>query len=547
MSEGITPGIKQFILPFSVLSENRKEPFTFDLEVATVFSLAEVDRAKGGGFLSRHPEEKIVFIAKIGYPLWLFPWSETTLIFDGLNRSKYTLPYAVIPDVKAFMENLKRGSKTRETHLAFLSDHINYFQTPVTEKGVLINGLISDPEFLGEFDSYRHEAVAIDDQPSNVALLSPIIEESTISSTLDELKTLHLSFKEDVDRLYRCMKFMNKATGHYVKVLHSKAKAVKEEFDVKINAQEEIVAPRVADLKEDYDHQIIESAKSFERQLLPVQKEKVQLEKSREHDLAKIEHYKLEAKTRAERDDSVGEQKWKEKSSETKKELSEIEDQLKQTEKALKDLEERRSLEIFNLRSELEAKIKEARQPLLELESSRDAKILICKQEIETLEQQTKLIIEHIGRTAKLRETSIANFVKLGVKQDPELKDVALFYVPFYVACYQVESKKRYLILPPSEANAIGLSTKLKGALGRAKIKQLLVPRFEGVTSLMDTIQVLAQQNAVFETEMREMGGRTNILTMDSMSEHIQKGLEYIKNEGWLSEKEHQDLSQKIT
>jgi hypothetical protein len=42
--------VKQFILPFSVLSENRKEPFTSDLEVAAVFSLAEIDRAKGGGF-----------------------------------------------------------------------------------------------------------------------------------------------------------------------------------------------------------------------------------------------------------------------------------------------------------------------------------------------------------------------------------------------------------------------------------------------------------------------------------------------------------------
>jgi len=544
---GIGSAFKEFILPFSVLSENRKEPFTADFEVATVFSLAEVDRAKGGGFFSKRSEEKIVFIAKIGYPLWLFPWSETTLIFDGLNRAKYTLPYAVIPDVKAFMENLKRGSKTRETYLAFLSDHLNYFQAPVTEKGVLINGLISDPEFLGEFDPYRREATAIDDQPSNVALLSPIIEESTISSTLDELKTLHLSFKEDLDRLHRCMKFMNKATGHYVKVLRSKVKAVKEEFDVKINAQEEIVAPRVAHLKEDYDHRIVESAKRFEKQRLPVQKEKVKLEKSREQALTKIEQYKLEAKTRAERDDSVGEQKWKEKSSETKKELSEIEDQLKQTEKALKDLEEQKSLEIFNLKSELETKIKEARQPLLELESSRDAQILIYKQEIENLEQQTKLITDHLGRTAKLRETSIANFAKLGVKQDPELKDVALFYVPFYVACYQVESKKRYLILPPSEANAIGLSTKLKSALGRAKIKQLLVRRFEVITSLMDTIQVLAQQNAVFETEMREMGGRTNMLTTDSMRERIQKGLEYITKEGWLSEKEYQDLSQKIT
>ena len=548
MSEGITPGIKQFILPFSVLSENRKEPFTPDLEVATVFSLAEVDRTKGGGFLSKRPEEKIVFIAKIGYPLWLFPWSETTLIFDGLNRSKSTLPYAVIPDVKAFMENLRRGSKTRETHLAFLSDNINYFQTPVTEKGVLINGLISDAEFLGEFDSYRHEAIeiSIDDQPSNVALLSPIIDESTISSTLDELKTLYLSFREDIDRLRRCMKFMNKATGHYGKVLRNKVKAVKEEFGVKINAQDELIAPRVAHLKEDYDHRIVESAKRFEKQRLPVQKEKVKLEKSREQALTKIERYKLEAKTRAEMDDSVGEQKWKEKSSDTKKELSEIEDQLKQTEKALKDLEEQKSLEIFNLKSELETKIKEARQPLLELESSRDAQILIYKQEIENLEQQTKLITDHLGRTAKLRETSIANFAKLGVKQDPELKDIALFYVPFYVVCYQVESKKRYLFLPPSEANSIGLSTKLKSALGRAKIKQLLVRRFDVITSLMDTIEVLSQQNAVFETEMREMGKSVDILNVSSMRESIKKGLEYITKEGWLSEKEYQALSQKI-
>jgi hypothetical protein len=543
---GIGSAYKQFLLPFSVLSENRKEPFTADLEAAAVFSLAELERGKGGGFLSRRPEEKIAFIAKIGYPLWLFPWSETTLIFDGLNRSKYTLQYAVTPDVNAFVENLKRGSKTRETHVAFLSDHINYFQAPVTEKAVVINGLIRDPEFLSEFESYRHEATAIEDEPANVGLLSPTIEESTISSILKELEGLHFSFKKDFDGLHRCMKFVNKATNHYIQVLRSKVQTVKGEFKVKISAQEELVVPKVYQLKEKYDQQIIESTKSFERQRLPVQKRKVKLEKSREQTLEKIERYKLEAKTCAERDDSVSEDKWKEKANETKKELSEIENELKDTEKALRDLEERKSLEIFNLRSELEAKIKEARQPLLDLESSRDAKILLHQQEIEKLEQQTKLILEQLGRTAKLRETSIENFAKLGVKQESELKDVVLFYVPFYVVCYQVESKKRYLILPPSEANTIGLSTKLKSALGKAKIKQLLVPRFEVITSLTDTILVLAQQNAVFETEMREQGERTNMLQIASMQESVKKGLEYIRNEGWISEKEHQVLSQKV-
>ena len=44
-----------------------------------------------------------------------------------MNKSNYTLSYAVFPDTKAFMENLERGSKMRETHSAFLSDHLNYF------------------------------------------------------------------------------------------------------------------------------------------------------------------------------------------------------------------------------------------------------------------------------------------------------------------------------------------------------------------------------------------------------------------------------------
>jgi uncharacterized protein YukE len=546
MSEGIAPGVKQLILPFSVLSENRKEPFTFDLEAASVFSLAEMDRAKGGGLISRQPEEKIVFISKMGYPLWLFPWSETTLIFDGLNRSNYTQPYAVIPDVKPFMENLKRASNARETHVAFLADHINYFQAPVTEKGVLIKGLIRDPEFLSAFDSYRHEAIAVEDQPTNMALLSPIIEESTISSILQELENLHFTFKEEFDRLHRCMKFINKATQQFIKELRGNAKAVKEEFDVKIRAQEELVAPKVARIKEDYDQKIIESSKTFDKQRLPVQKEKIKLEKSREQALAKIENYKLEAKTHAEKDDSVGEQKFKEKSSETKKELSDIEDELKKIEKALKDMGESKSLEVFNLRSELEAKIKETRQPLLELESSRDAKILLYNQEIEKLEQQTKLITEQLGRAAKIRESGIAQFAALGVKQDLELNEAALFYVPFYAVCYQVESKKRYLILLPSEANAIGLSTKLKGALGRARIKQLLVPRFDALIPLMDSIQVLAQQSAMFENEMREKGEKTNMLIMGSVRGSIKKGLESLKQEGWLSDKEYQVFSQKI-
>ena len=183
----------------------------------------------------------------------------------------------------------------------------------------------------------------------------------------------------------------------------------------------------------------------------------------------------------------------------------------------------------------------------MDLEASRDAEVQLCEHEIKELEEQTKLILDQVGRTVKLREVNIENFAKLGVERDPALTGISLFYVPFYVACYEVDSKKRYLFLPPSETNTYGLSTKLKSALGKAKIKQLLVSRFELIASLMDTLQVLVQQNAVFETEMREMGVKMNILNKGSIRENVRKGLASIQQEGWLSEKEYQALSQQLS
>jgi len=546
ISESLASEVKRFVLPFSVPSENRREPFTLDLEAATVFSLAELDRKKGGGLILKRPEEKITFIAKIGYPLWLFPWSETILIFDGLNKYSYTLSYAVFQDTKAFMGNLELSSKMRETHSAFLSDHLNYFQASVTEKVAVVNGLISDHRFLSEFGSYRREAIRIEDQPLNVALLHPVVDESAILHVTQELEVLHSSFKEDAEVLRQCVRLLNKVTNAFIKELRDDVKDIKDEFAVKLKEEEEIIAPKVNRMTEEYDNQMTKLAKNFEKQQLPVQKEKVKLEKSKEETLARIERYKLEAKTSAEKADSAGEQVWKDKINVAHKELSAIGYQLKATEKTLKDLEERRSLEILDLRSGLEAKVKEARKNLLELESSRDAKILINRQEMEKLEKQTKLINDQIGRTVKLREANIAQLESLGIKLDAESRESALVYVPFYLVCYQANSQKRYMILLPSVVNTIGFSTRLKGALGGTKIKGLLVPRFRALTSLRDTIQVLTRQSPVFETEVTELGEKANILATGPMREEISKGLAYLRNEGWFSDKEYNTIRHKL-
>jgi DNA repair exonuclease SbcCD ATPase subunit len=284
--------------------------------------------------------------------------------------------------------------------------------------------------------------------------------------------------------------------------------------------------------------------KNFEKQLLPLQKDKVKLEKEKEDALKKIERCSIETKTCAANKDSVGEKKWKEKANETKKELSEIEKQIEEIEDKIKEIEENKSAETFKLRSEWENKIKEARKDLVELEASRDAKIQIYKQEIEKLEGLTANIIQQINNVTKLREEDLANLKKLGIQQ--KVANPNSVYMPFYLVCYQTEMKKRYAVFPPMAANSIGFSAKIKSALGKAKIKQLLTPRFKAITLSLEKLPASIERDAAFAREIHEIGERADMLKTSSARKSIIKGLEKLREEGWLSEKEHEALSQKL-
>jgi hypothetical protein len=87
--------------------------------------------------------------------------------------------------------------------------------------------------------------------------------------------------------------------------------------------------------------------------------------------------------------------------------------------------------------------------------------------------------------------------------------------------------------------NSIGFTTKLKGALGKAKVKQLLVPRFKTMTAFLTKFSALIERDAVFEREISEAGGKVDLLKTSFMRERVENGLKRLKEEGWLSEKEH--------
>jgi len=536
----LKPSASKQILPFSMLSDNRTRPFTFEMELATIFALAELRRDKGNGLLSKGEVENIAFISKIGYPLWLIPIFDKPLLFDGLNRFKHTICYAKIPDVKLFIDNLKRSSNTYETHLAFLSENVNYFEKPIEEKEKVINSLISDPDFLQEFGSSYSNGEVIEDE-SFIGLLPQIIENAEISLGLEELDGIYKYAKENKERLSRCMKLIKEINSKHIEYLKSVIGETKYNFKEMIKREEDRVNPQIIALKKDYDYQTLKITQNFQRQELPIYKEKIRLEKSIKLDQTKIDNCKIQAQRSAERNDKIGEEKWKEIRRQTKKILSENLKKLNEIEKNIEILTQRKNLAISKLRSDVEIKIRELQNKILDLETSSEAKVMGYNQDIEKLKKNSEIIIDQLGRFIKIEETDLNELSNLGLKRNSELRNSMLFYIPFYVICYQAKTKTQYKIIPPSIVNTVCLSIKLK-SFGRSQLKQLLSNRFYAMSSLMDELYDLIEKNHMFKMEIDEIGEKFNLLKNDSSNNRIKKGLSDLKKEGWISQKEYQNI-----
>ncbi|MCW3993793.1 MAG: hypothetical protein NWE85_04425, partial [Candidatus Bathyarchaeota archaeon] len=349
----------------------------------------------------------------------------------------------------------------------------------------------------------------------------------------------------EVNTLYTSMKLLSAKTENFMKTIRDKIRKIEQELSKKIEKCKASVEEQVDEIRKKFDEEVTEYSKKAEEELFSLQQEKIKLEKTKEQLTKEVEHCEAEIKTCAIDKDDVGEHRWRDEKNKLKKQLSETETKLKKLDKNIKEVKDEKNLKIFELKSEREAKTKEAMKDLIEIESSRDAKIRIYEEEMEKFEELTSSIIEQIDKLAKLREKSIDEFDKLGVPQ--KRRKHVLIYMPFYLACYQSESGKRYVYFPLSIVSNVSFSVKFKGALGKAKIKQLLQPRSKKIVSLLSKFPLLMEQNAVFNREMSEACAKANSTQTKKSRESIKEGLEMLKEEGWFSEKEYESFSQMLT
>ncbi|UCE43830.1 MAG: hypothetical protein JSV57_05630 [Candidatus Bathyarchaeota archaeon] len=537
--------VRRLALPFVVPAEDRKKAFSREMEMAAVFLLAERARKKGGGFLKRKMEgERLLFAARFCYPIWLIPWGEGSLLFDGLGASSHKLSYDTLPDIKAFINDIEASAKTREAYSAFLSDRLNFFKNFTGEQEKEIKGLVTDSKFLQDFSVYLKDATTLRKSFVDRALLSPALDESTISSIIQDLSSLRVTLEEDVKNLSRAMKLLSITTENQVKAIHDRIRETHREFEEKIANLRSSLTKRASQIRMRYDQEITVSTREIERKLRRLHKERVKLERTTQSTNAKIERCEAEIRSCRLDKDETGELRWREELETCRKKISMLEKGIKDLDKRIESATASKKQEISKLRSKRDERIEVTMKGVRDVEAARDVEIRMGEQVIESLEESTKTVVDQINALVGAKRAALDKLDGLGISK--RIRKIALVYLPFYLLCYHEKLENRYAIISPSVAGSMGILTRFRGAFGAAKAKLLLQPRSKIIATLLNRLVPSIERNPVFEKETVDAGIKSNILRTKSLREKTRRGLEQLEEEKWISGSESRTFSKSL-
>jgi hypothetical protein len=163
------------------------------------------------------------------------------------------------------------------------------------------------------------------------------------------------------------------------------------------------------------------------------------------------------------------------------------------------------------------------------------------RQEIATVEEVTRIITKSMQTILQKKKLFNAEFEKICIPQAK--KACKIVYLPFYLARYEKGDKRRYTIYPPSIIEDMGILTKMKGALGATKVKNLIAPRSKATTAFLNQLLTLFEKKPMLEKDVTEAGIQKSILLLKKHRVGIAKGLKQLENENWISKKELQVFS----
>jgi len=532
---------QKFSLTFAVEDIGREDkPFTYDMEVAALVCLAEGQRKKPG--LLGGPQEKVSSVSKMHYPLWAVPSGDRCLILDGLGFSSYRDQYPRPPDIKLFIEDLRRNSSSREGFLSTVKEHAGTFKSFVSTVDVSLNAAVGKRSLLSALLEQIKQGAPFTENTEPIIIPLELNREAALESC-EKFVQLWRQVQADIKGFQYALNTLEEETKLHERGILCEIEHLREKYTDEISRIKPTVEQKVRNLMRKREAEIAKITKSAEKRLRAADKEKERYE-NKLHILER-EMILLQEKadsSKRKRDESRA-ARWNYELKRCRREIDGIKGEIKAT-----------SRQIEHTRKESEDTVKEIEERYRRVVEQEEAKItdLMALQgsEIEARQRESEEItsgssrirnlIEELIEQKKLHASKLEQEATIPWKRD----EITLVHAPFYLVRYEKEAEVRYRVHPPVVAmDYKGVLRTVEKAIRsfslESRINLLLHPKSRELGELLSSAFIgKIREDKAFEQKIFGICCSANLFNSTDFKEALTKGIKELADEGWVNPKE---------
>ena len=536
-------------LPFVIKTPVDIGSLSYPAELACVTCFAESQRKKPT-FL-RETHERIAYIAKVYYPLWILPAENACLIIDGLNGCGHEFTFEEPVKTANLVEELKRNSGNPQQFVETLkaqTEEAKAFTSPVRTS---FKGIVKDKELLDFFTEYLNSGTFLDLQENNV--IPAEVDSRTAEETARALVNCLRTLEADAKGLRYALDVLEEELEFHVNAARSEIERLQEKFDGETEVLKPIIDKTLKILTQKHEKTIATLQKSLDLKIAALEK---RLERCL-HKLLVAERRKDAVKQRIE---SAKKKKTSSRSSSGLFALKRYEREINNTKKEIKaatdeiDKVRREGKNTLKQRNEeFQKAVAEEENKLAQLTDAHKVKSAKKRRQIEEMALNASTLtksLENCINELKRSGLDLRSHVLVDVKQDyPE--EAVLVQLPVYFIMYiGGEDERHGVVLPIVIAQESSTLSGIKNMLAinpDPKPKILIRSANKKLQETFCTAIVeKIKSDQAFRTKISEMCRNGNITDQSSFEQTLKEGLDEIERKGWMTHEETAAICRQI-
>ncbi|MCX8150589.1 MAG: hypothetical protein N3D85_03695 [Candidatus Bathyarchaeota archaeon] len=539
---------KNITLPFITKTQTEKERLTYSAEVAYITCMAEMQRKKTS-FLRDVPE-KLVFLAKLYYPLWVVPAEKHSLILDGLGVMTYKFSFKEPTTTAQFIEEVKKNSVNPEEFLDTLENQTRKIDEVVSSVILEFKAVIADRELLAFLVDYFKTGESTVEENLSKAVVPMEVDEDAASKTGKTFINWLRIINSDVKGIEYALNVLKEETTFHKNAASREIEWLEEKCENEVAAIKPEVDKRVKKLVQKHDRVLASIQISMDKKV-------VAWEKKREHCMRKLQNVEKRKEAVEKRREKLREKKTSVLGTyeveKCEREINSLKKEVRGIDDAIDKIRKETGQRIKNLEEEHRKAIAQEESKITQIVASYQAKISAKQKRIEEIEKQTAAATTKLNKIIDELNHSINMLrqqVEVGYKLDDPEKPT-LVILPVYLMKYIKDREERFnLFSPIAISEEVGVLTGLRKIITfNSDPKMKVLTRFisKHLHEVLNTnLTGRMQVDGEFKNKINTLCLNNNIIDTDGFPETLNEGLDELVKRKLMTEEEAQDLCKRI-